>query len=109
MYIIDRTHHKLMNSLSNINLNVVDKEMYFFVIFSILLSKSLNTEAACSLAQRNANIPQMRIQRPDPGMYYAVDTSKRNYDVSGCPSGTVPATVRDWNEWWDHYLLNQGK
>ena len=64
-----------------------DKEMYSLMILIILINKPSNTQAACSLAERNANINQMRIQRPDPGMYYAVDTSKRRYDVSGCPSG----------------------
>ena len=51
----------------------------------------------------------MKIQRPNPGMYYAVDTSKRNYDLNGCPTGTVPATIRDIEEWWDHFWLDQGE
>ena len=97
-----------MYSLSNKDYTETDKEMYFVIIFIILLNNPSNTQAACSLAERNANINQMRIQRPDPGMYYAVDTSKRRYDVSGCPSGTIPSTFRDLDEHWDHNRLNQG-
>ena len=97
-----------MYSLSKTDFTKPDKEMYSLMILIILINKPSNTQAACSLAERNANINQMRIQRPDPGMYYAVDTSKRRYDVSGCPSGTVPSTIRDLDEYWDHKRLNQG-
>ena len=97
-----------MYSLSKTDFTKPDKEMYSLMILIILINKPSNTQAACSLAERNANINQMRIQRPDPGMYYAVDTSKRRYDVSGCPSGTIPSTFRDLDEYWDHNRLNQG-
>ena len=96
-----------MDSLSDKEFSKTDKEMYLIIIFIILINKPPNTQAACA-AERNANINQMRIQRPDPGMYYAVDTSKRRYDVSGCPSGTIPSTFRDLDEYWDHNRLNQG-
>ena len=83
--------------------------MIFVLHLFFLFKFYLRIEAACPLADRRANIPQMKIQRPNPGMYYAVDTSKRMYDINGCPSGTVPATIRDVEEWWDHYWLDQGK
>ena len=77
----------------------------FFLVFELFK----RSEAACSLAERRANIPQMRIQRPNPGMYYAVDTSKRKHEDIVCPNGTIPATIRDVEEWWDHFWLDQGE
>ena len=82
--------------------------MILLIDFFLLFQLYPRIEAACTLAQRREIIPRMKIQRPNPGMYYAVDTSKRNYDVNGCPTGTIPATIRDVEEWWDHFWLDQG-
>ena len=81
----------------------------FFLKFFLAFELFKSSEAACSLAERRASIPQMKIQRPNPGMYYAVDTSKRKHEDIECPAGTLPATIRDIEEWWDYFWLDQGE
>ena len=53
----------------------------------------------------------MKIERANPGMYYAVDTVRRSYNKEGCPSDTSLAFIKteeeydDWKNIGTYWLL----